>query len=188
MSVRWISFYIHNIQDFFVFHRSRALSAEVDNGKLYSGSEVLSHQACRATRNDWILTLLLDPYASLCPLASQHRQCSSSSSESEFALGLSHPGCGGLLHVARGIPVLPTFQIRTWLDVAPAKKAPSGVKASRTIGESMFRKHLALLPGAFAFQISIAQSSPPVAISRSSFTFGCVGGRGCHAMVVIAPW
>ena len=95
---------------------------------------------------------------------SQHRQCSSSSSVS---LGLSQPGCGGLFQQARGMLALPTFQMRTCVDVAPAMKAPSGVKARRTMGESMVRKHLALLSGLRAFHIRMAQSSPPVAMRRS---------------------
>lgn len=134
------------------------------------------------------LTLLFEPYASLCPLASQHKQCSSSSSGSELVLGLAQPWCGGRLQLALGVVDCPTFQIRTWLDVAPAMKAPSGVNASRTMGESIVKKHLALLSGRRAFHIRIAQSSPPVAMRRSSSTFGWEGGRGCHAMVVMAPW
>lgn len=135
-----------------------------------------------------ILTLLFEPYASFCPLTSQHRQCSSSSSDSEPPFGLSQPGCGGLFQLALGIVWLSTFHINTCREVAPAIKAPSGVKASRTIGESMVRKHFALLSGFLAFHINMAQSSPPVAISRSSSGAAWFGGSGCQAMVVMAPW
>ena len=134
------------------------------------------------------LTRLFEPYASLCPLMSQQRQCSSSSSESDVPFGLSQPGCGGRFQLARGIEWLSTFHISTWRDVAPAMNAPSGVKASRTMGESIVKKHFALLSGLRAFQIRIAQSSPPVAISRSSSCTACVGGNGCQAIVVMAPW
>jgi len=82
---------------------------------------------------------------------------------------------------------LSTFQINTCRVVAPAIKAPSGVKASRTIGESIVKKHFDLASGFRAFQIRIAQSSPPVAIRRSSSASGCEGGSGCHAIVVMAP-
>ena len=137
------------------------------------------------------LTLLLTPYANFCPVASQHRQCSSSSSPSPpvlgpspTALGLDHAGCGVRLQLALGMAFSPTFQISTRLDVAPAMKAPSGVKASATMGDSIVRKALGLFSGMRAFQTRIEQSSLPDAMSRSSSAgFAC---RGCHASAVMA--
>lgn len=133
------------------------------------------------------LTLLLAPYASLWPSQSHARQCSSSSSVSELVLGLSHPGCGIRLQLALGMTCSPTFHIKMRPAVAPAMNAPSGVNASPTMGESIVRKHRAFLSALRAFQMSIAQSSPPLARSRSSSGVGASAGSGCHCSAVIVP-
>ncbi|KAK1250958.1 hypothetical protein MKX07_005513 [Trichoderma sp. CBMAI-0711] len=75
----------------------------------------------------------------------------------------------------------------TLLGVAPAIKAPSGVKARRTTGKSIVKKHFGLLSGLLAFQIRMAPSSPPVAINRSSSAANSPDGNGCQAIVVIDP-
>lgn len=106
-------------------------------------------------------------------------------SPSPLVLGLSHPGFGLLLQLARGIAWSPTFQIKMRSAVAPAIKAPSGVKASATTGRSIVIEHLGLLSGSRAFHIDMAQSSPPEANNRSSA--GGVDCNGCHIRQVMRP-
>jgi len=123
-------------------------------------------------------TRLLAPYANLCPEASQPRQCVSSSSGSLFIRGLSQPGCGVRLQLARGMACSPTFQMRIRSTVAPAIKAPSGVKARPTTGSPIVMVHLALFSGTRAFQMKMSPSSPAEASNLSSSAgLAC---SGCH--------
>lgn len=118
------------------------------------------------------------------PVESQPKQCSSSSSDSGFIRGLSQPGWGRRLQLARGMPWSPTFQMSILSLVAPARNAPSGVNASATIAGPIVIEHFAAPSVASAFHMNIAPSSPPDANNLSvSITGGCVG---CQANAVTA--
>ena len=62
--------------------------------------------------------------------------------------------------------------------------APSGVKASATMGGPIVIEHFGLPSSAKAFQMNMAPSSPPEASSRSSAEGA--DGKGCHAKAVTA--
>ena len=154
----------------------RTLSSVTESESRQAGNRQRQRRAHGPIRR--MLTRLLAPYASFCPDASQHRQCVSSSSGSLFSFGLSQPGCGVRLQLARGTAWSPTFQIRIRSTVAPAMKAPSGVKDSATTGSPIVMVYLALFSGTRAFQINTSPSSPPDASNLSS-SAGLVC-RGCH--------
>lgn len=113
-------------------HKSGS-SSEIYHGKLVSVSK------SEAIRDSQRHTNPFTPNASLWPFASQLKQCWSSVSGSPFKpfiLGLSPPGGRLRFHAARGKAYSPTLKIKIRSLVAPAKKAPSGVKDRPTTGLS----------------------------------------------------
>jgi hypothetical protein len=79
--------------------------------------------------------------------------------------------------------------MKTFEFVAPAKNAPSGVKAIATTADPIVIEYLGLVAGDRAFQILIAPSSPAETSILSVSSFRLKGeGIGCHISDVINPW